>query len=418
MHPAIPRTASALAICAAAWSCGGRFTEPAGYVEPPEPAWTFCTAEGAPCEFQGVRQVRLGPADGPFVTAVAYHAIPCAPYGFGGQNPAPGQPLHCDYGPTHLDTIANPAPGMSGLGASVIVPLGSEGVSQPQFKATTTLPTKTAIGAFRTTCGFATARFDDPVVYPGQPGASHLHVFFGNTAVDAFSTPERLAASGSSTCRGGTLNRTAYWAPALIDSRIGKVVTPDEATFYYKTGYNVDVTTIVPFPAGLRMIAGNKAATAPQPHVTWLCRDPSGGLVETKAGTVPTICRVGDRVRLQIVFPQCWDGVRLDSPDHQSHMAYPTYRNQPQFSTCPPTHPVPLPEITEFFDYVVTNAASPSFWRLSSDMYAASIPGGLSAHADWVNGWDPQTMATIVTQCLNKGLDCDVGTIGNGTTLY
>jgi hypothetical protein len=255
-------------------------------------------------------------------------------------------------------------------------------------------------------------------VYPGQPGASHLHVFFGNTAVDAFSTPERLAAAGSSTCRGGTLNRTAYWAPALIDSRVGKVVTPDEATFYYKTGYNVDVTTVVPFPAGLRMIAGNKTATGPQPHVTWLCRDPSGGLIDTKAGTVPTSCRVGDRVRLQIIFPQCWDGARLDSPDHQSHMAYPTYRNQPQFSTCPSTHPVPLPEITEFFDYVVTNAASPAFWRLSSDMYGTSIPGGLSAHADWVNGWDPQTMATIVAQCLNKGLDCDVGTIGNGTTLY
>jgi hypothetical protein len=51
-------------------------------------------------------------------------------------------------------------------------------------------------------------------------------------------------------------------------------------------------------------------------------------------------------------------------------------------------------------------------------MYATSLPGGRSAHADWMMGWDAPTMKTLVTQCLNKGLDCGVNFIGNGTEIY
>ncbi|MEI6403953.1 MAG: hypothetical protein WCP59_17400, partial [Actinomycetota bacterium] len=43
-------------------------------------------------------------------------------------------------------------------------------------------------GQFVVECGFSHAGTDDPIVYPGQPGASHEHVFFGNTGTDAAST--------------------------------------------------------------------------------------------------------------------------------------------------------------------------------------------------------------------------------------
>jgi hypothetical protein len=67
----------------------------------------------------------------------------------------------------------------------------------------------------------------------------------------------------------------------------------------------------------------------------------------------------------------------------------------------------------------VPGGANPAAtWRLTSDMYAASLPGGRSAHADWMMGWDAPTMKTLVTQCLNKGLDCGVNFIGNGTEIY
>lgn len=50
-------------------------------------------------------------------------------------------------------------------------------------------------------------------------------------------------------------------------------------------------------------------------------------------------------IRSNILYPTCWDGVNLDSPDHKSHVAYPTAGPQ-QFTgsstggACPSTHPV------------------------------------------------------------------------------
>ena len=34
----------------------------------------------------------------------------------------------------------------------------------------------------------------------------------------------------------------------------------------------------------------------------------------------PTPCPGG--IRATVIFPSCWDGVNLDSPNHQSHVAY------------------------------------------------------------------------------------------------
>jgi len=56
------------------------------------------------------------------------------------------------------------------------------------------------VGAFRTECRYSHVSFDDPIVYPGQPGAAHLHAFYGNTAMDAYTTTADNGAS--STCAG------------------------------------------------------------------------------------------------------------------------------------------------------------------------------------------------------------------------
>ena len=380
-------------------------------------AWAFCTAAGSMCDFVGLRDVRLGGPHGPYVQQTAYANVPCAAYGFGGQGPAVayGTPQHCDYGPAKTTTLANPMPGMAGLAAQVTVPLGSGGANGARVQGGAGAPVYVAgTGSFRTTCGFVKYAFDDPIVYPGKTGASHLHVFFGNTAASAASTPDGLVAAGNSSCLGGTLNRTAYWAPAVFDAATQQVQAPALGVFYYKTGYNFDVTTIQPMPAGLRMIAGDKTATSLQPNVYWECRDH----YTSPSATIPTTCPVGDAVRLTINFPQCWDGVHLDTPDHKSHMAFAINRNPPQTSTCPADHPVPLIAMAEHVDYPVTAGAHPERWRLVSDMYAATQPGGLSAHADWMNGWNADTMRKFVKNCLNRSMDCGVGGLGDGTTLY
>jgi hypothetical protein len=303
--------------------------------------------------------------------------------------------------------------------SSVVTPMGSPGSAKQDVQSGGGNGVRTdGSGSFRTMCSLAKMAFDDPIVFPGQPGKSHLHMFFGNAAIDANTTAASLKSTGNGTCRGGTLNRTGYWTPAMVDTKTGSIVMPDEATIYYKTGYNMDPATIKPMPDGLRMIAGDKNATGaqfagPQQIVTWICLN--GSASSKSAMTIPA-CKVGDAVRLTVIFPQCWDGKNLDSPDHKSHMSYPSY-NSSKRSTCPAAFPIPVPEMTEHFDFPVTAGSSPSTWRLSSDM-DASKAAGLSAHADWMMAWDSATMTSMVTNCLNKALDCGVGGIGANKTLF
>jgi len=43
---------------------------------------------------------------------------------------------------------------------------------------------------FRILCDFSYAAADDPIMKSGFPGESYLHLFFGNTKTNAFSTTE------------------------------------------------------------------------------------------------------------------------------------------------------------------------------------------------------------------------------------
>ena len=290
------------------------------------------------------------------------------------------------------------------------IPKGSVGYSSELLAPTTQQPMYTDIGAFRTVCEFSHMAFDDPIVYPGQPGRSHLHAFFGNTGVDANSTAASIAGSGNSTCRGGTVNRTAYWAPAIIDTKDGTPVKPESLITYYKTGYRgIAPAAVQPMPAGLRMIAGDSTASAPTGGgvAIFNCFDPSTGQ-GPKTVELPTTCPVGNTIWATVVFPQCWDGVHLDSPDHKSHMAYPINGG------CPATHPVPFPEVTLNFAYTVTDAAAVARWRLASDSYDSRIPAGYSLHADWFNGWKPEIIEAFIRNCDQASRDCFAHLLGNG----
>jgi Domain of unknown function (DUF1996) len=255
------------------------------------------------------------------------------------------------------------------------------------------------IGAFRTVCQFSHMNFDDPLVFPGQQGATHLHVFWGNTSTRFDSTPQSIATSGGSTCRGGIINRSAYWAPAMIDTRTGTPQVPHLIHVYYKTGYNgIADAQVRPWPQGLRMIAGSASSQGTQPHVKYGCVN--GAITST----IPS-CPAGTLVAMDISFPQCWDGVNLSSPDNKSHVAYPSG------GKCPASHPVATPELSIHIWYKNPNGDSAN-WRLSSDRNGA--PAGSSGHADWINGWDPEIMQTWVRRIINPGLSGGSSLIGDG----
>ena len=118
------------------------------------------------------------------------------------------------------------------------IPAGSAGVGFVNVRNTGERPgvDPDGIGAFRTVCGYSHMRADDPIVKPNAPGTSHLHTFWGNTATNAHSTAESIASTGNSTCRGGTVNRTAYWTPSIIDTRTGTPVAPSSSTSTTRAG--------------------------------------------------------------------------------------------------------------------------------------------------------------------------------------
>ena len=287
-------------------------------------------------------------------------------------------------------------------------PAASKGFGSERIASTKQEPVKSSSGEFRTVCGFSHMSFDDPIVFPGQPGKSHLHVFFGNTGTDAFSTAESLANSGNSTCRGGIANRSAYWVPATIDTRTGTPIKPATTHMYYKNG-SIPADDIQPFPRGLRMVAGDATNTTTKGPFRFVCK---GKGIKFHAYREIPDCPAGSRVNQMVFFPQCWDGRNLDSPDHKSHMRYPVRRQ------CPASHPVAIPEITFNIEYAVTEPGQSRHWRLSSDRYADSIPAGRSMHGDWFDGWKEPVKEAWVKGCNQSGRNCHSHLLGDGRRIF
>ena len=90
-------------------------------------------------------------------------------------------------------------------------------------------------------------------------------------------------------------------------------------------------------------MAGSASSSGPQDAVNYECNNGDGASfnhLPTHAQAQAGGCTPGSWFVMEVEFPQCWDGVHLDSADHKSHMAYPN-------GGCPADHPVALPEISE-----------------------------------------------------------------------
>ncbi|HEY7595104.1 MAG TPA: DUF1996 domain-containing protein, partial [Actinophytocola sp.] len=156
-------------------------------------------------------------------------------------------------------------------------------------------------------CRFSHRNADDPIVYPGQPGKSHDHTFIGNDTTNAFSTLASLQGQSSSCRRAG--DTAAYWVPTLV-SASGQMVLPRAATVYYRRH---TLAPVQPFPPGFRVVAGNSKATGPQGlKVTYWNCGPRAGI--RPQATIPTCPNAGRKgLALHVAFPDCWDGLNLDS---------------------------------------------------------------------------------------------------------
>ena len=299
-------------------------------------------------------------------------------------------------------------------------------------------------GQFRTYCQYSHLNYDDPIVYPGQPGKAHLHLYWGNTNVDANTTTQSLVNTGGGTCEGYEANRTGYWMPAVLDAN-NKVIPPKSILIYYKAAANLSAQT-QPMPQGLKMIAGNAKGNTDQNlffrnGIQWECY--TGSTVWTYEGqTIPDTCPQNPNegkqgvpdwfpIKLEaiIYFPSCVavdgagkpvldtadDPARFPVNNHKDHVAY-FVSNGSGGLKCPSTHPYIMPQVSYLISW--DGKLNYSGWHLSSDtMTTPAQPDGSTLHGDWYGGWNKTIMDTWTNECIRPGANCSNGVIGNAKQL-
>ena len=267
--------------------------------------------------------------------------------------------------------------------------------------------------SFQVKCSYSHSAPDDPIVSYGQPGAAHMHDFFGNQTTSAFSTWSSLLA-GATNCTEDFQatfdyahdDHAPYWVPALYKN--GAKIDPTTIDVYYWTGRK-SPGGIRPFPANFRMIAGNSLATAPQSTsvVWWSCKNSRGLSSDTTSGKQATLPYCGDvtpdydeYLMFKVNFPDCakvtsTGAVVTDSADHKSHVTY--SRSIDGQVRCPSSHPASLPVMTMVVRYEgFRGGAGTTF----------SSGGAYSGHADFINAWVQDTLKMLVTRCLVNTEHC------------
>lgn len=255
-------------------------------------------------------------------------------------------------------------------------------------------------GKFR--LGYQWSHFnnDDPIVLHGQPGKSHLHLYFGAAGVNAFTTAESLK-NCASTAAGGSAVCSAIWMPALLMPDLEKKgnwipVKPIGGDFYWSTGFGYNPPEEVQWPPNGLMAIGGALPTNTDPSgvprgASWVCF-PDG--IEQKS-----IPDCPGQFVLNVGLPNCWDGKNLDSPDHRSHLSYVGDNGK-----CPASHPVAITEVSFHVWFEKPPGIKTSDLRLSCDRVEG--PGGLCLHVDFIEQVNEGIRDESVDTCIHKLGSC------------
>lgn len=224
------------------------------------------------------------------------------------------------------------------------------------------------------------------------------------------STYQSMVNSECSSCEIGA-DKSAYWTPLLYywypNGSFYEVPHSGSVVYYLARGPNANST--VPFPEGLQILSGNKAARSyDNETLTWGNATYPGRPIADRvsfacltAGPLPpnqpyiynvTSCVNG--MRGQIAFQSCWNGVDLYKTDN-SHVAYLSSIDN---GICPPGYPIQFPTLFVETDYGVANV--PNGTDDSRFVFSQGDPTGFGFHGDFINGWEMDVQTAAVDNCL------------------
>lgn len=101
-----------------------------------------------------------------------------------------------------------------------------------------------------------------------------------------------------------------------------------------------------------------------------------------------------DGIRLELMFPQCWNGKDLDSDDHKSHVAYPSLVMEGDCPTGYEKRLVGLMYETIWNTYAFKDVDG--YFALAN-----GDPTGYGYHGDFMAGWESGVLQQAIDTCTN-----------------
>lgn len=248
----------------------------------------------------------------------------------------------------------------------------------------------------------------DPIAQYGVSPSDHLHMSAGanllangSPVFSAFTTPDQLTASGTTTsCDYGPIH-DLVWVPAMISST-GTPVAGDVTYYVQNNGYTVQRP-----PNGLRFVAGNHGYVGAYGAATYTCTESNGSTYYSHL--IPPASTGCKGVSMGMFGPgQCWysagglgKGMGSSGPAANITGDNPT--------TCAANGGTQIPLIEMGVQYTAAAVGG----HLSSDPDPIHYPGS-SEHFDFVFGFENNqaghdALDVIDRECLNDPAYTKIG---------